>query len=170
MPQHLGSLTPSFVKTRWANGIDRPDTAADARFASRRCLTEILDHPCKTMNLMGHIPNYGAVPQYFTRLSGKRAGKSCGASNGRAAQLLRHVAVRRHKVTMLRHLVLIRSSRLAQEANMAERVPDTPYAQSARRREKTFTRQQRLTLRSHSSCIHARGVPNFYGAADVSGR
>ena len=80
-------------------------------------------------------------------------------------------AVIRHKVTMLGHLVPVAASQTAKEANLAQRFPDTPPPQIAHGCEKTFTRQQDHTLRSHSSCISASHVSFNNGAADnVSGR
>jgi hypothetical protein len=77
-------------------------------------------------------------------------------------------AVNRHKVTMLDRLFGYRPSRFGQEAGIAMRVLDTSCAQFASRSEKTFTRKPHDTLRSHLSCIGARGVPNIDGATHAS--
>jgi hypothetical protein len=78
------------------------------------------------------------------------------------------VGVNCHKVTTLHGPVYYGAEPLGQEDSMAERVPDTPRVQFASDSEKTFTRQPHDTLRSHLSCIGARGVPHIYGATHAS--
>jgi hypothetical protein len=81
-----------------------------------------------------------------------------------------HVAVIRHKVTTRQHVVALPTSRCGQEVIVSEPEPATPSVQTSHTGEKTFTRRGHDTLRSHLSCIAARGFPFSNGAADVSGR
>lgn len=170
MPQQPISLTPSFVKPVSADRSDGRSIAAGAPTGDLARSSNLLDHACKALKLMAASPYQGGKTQRNSDTGGERGGSADDFVSPVGPWMLRHVAVRCHKVTMLQHLVLIPARRLAQEANMAERVPDTPNKQFAGPREKTFTRRQSLKLRSHSSCIDASGVSNFYGAADVSGR
>jgi hypothetical protein len=115
--------------------------------------------------------DYGGVAQHYGALGNQRITAAARAVPVTQSPAVRHDDVIRHKVTMLRHLVPVAASQTAKEANLAQRFPDTPPPQIACRCEKTFTRQQDHTLRSHSSCISASHVSFNNGAADnVSGR
>jgi hypothetical protein len=82
----------------------------------------------------------------------------------------RHVGVNSHKENTLRHLVVAAAGNGVEEHTMSEAESDTPLVQTARIREKTFTRHRDDTLRSHPSCIGTKRIPTTDGAADVSGR
>lgn len=156
-------LTPQFVTVAQANWIGGPPRRSQTSF----------NLSGTTLNILISVTKTRHKPIDARRLKCSIWEPGCPGGRRRTGHPHTWQKARHGELPQSHHaspLGRCSGQRLGQEASMARTATVTPCVQTARPREKTFTRHPLDTLRSHPSCISARCAPSTNGAADVSGR